>query len=99
MSDLVEVPITRQLLRDRLLAGIGHPAIAIRIGVPARGGDAAGSPTAPSIRSRNRVTTRWADASSIAARSNVIVRNSDSRGPPVADPSSRRRATASTVTG
>jgi hypothetical protein len=36
MSDVVEIPATRRLLRD-LLGGIGYPALAIRIGVPGDG--------------------------------------------------------------
>jgi nitroreductase len=51
MSDLVEVPAARTLLRD-LLAGIGHPAIVIRIGVPAPG-EPATSPHRPSVWSTN----------------------------------------------
>jgi nitroreductase len=43
MSDLVEVPTSRALLRD-LLCGIGHPAIVVRIGLPAGGTP---PPTAP----------------------------------------------------
>jgi nitroreductase len=43
MSDLVEVPESRRLLRD-LLAGIGHPAIVLRIGLP---GSTAPAPAAP----------------------------------------------------
>jgi nitroreductase len=36
MSDVVEVPAARRLLRD-LLGGIGHPMLALRIGVPTDG--------------------------------------------------------------
>jgi nitroreductase len=36
MSDVVEVPVARLLLRD-LLGGIGHPMLALRIGAPADG--------------------------------------------------------------
>ncbi len=36
MSDVAEVPAARQLLRD-LLSGIGYPALALRVGVPADG--------------------------------------------------------------
>ncbi|GIJ46876.1 NAD(P)H nitroreductase [Virgisporangium aliadipatigenens] len=37
MSDLVEVPASHALVRE-LLGGIGYPAIAVRVGVPAREG-------------------------------------------------------------
>ncbi|MEH1017329.1 hypothetical protein V6U90_30090 [Micromonospora sp. CPCC 206060] len=33
MSDLVEVPASRSLLRE--LLAVGHPALVVRIGVPA----------------------------------------------------------------
>jgi hypothetical protein len=36
LSDVVEVPTTRSLLRE-LLGGVGYPMIALRIGVPADG--------------------------------------------------------------
>lgn len=44
MSDLVEVPASRQILRD-ILPGSGHPAIVVRIGIPStRGFTATGTP-------------------------------------------------------
>jgi hypothetical protein len=43
MSDVVEVPVTRQRLRG-LLGGIGYPALALRIGIP---GGAPAPPAAP----------------------------------------------------
>jgi nitroreductase len=46
MSDLVEVPAARALLRD-LLSGIGYPAIAIRVGVPATGTPPPSAPRRP----------------------------------------------------
>jgi hypothetical protein len=36
LSDVIEVPTTRSLLRE-LLGGVGHPMIALRMGVPADG--------------------------------------------------------------
>jgi hypothetical protein len=38
MSDLMEVPASRSLVSG-LLGGVGHPAIAVRVGMPAVGGD------------------------------------------------------------
>jgi nitroreductase len=43
ISDVIEVPATRRVLRE-LLGGLGHPMIALRIGVPA---DAPPPPAAP----------------------------------------------------
>jgi nitroreductase len=45
ISEIVEMPATREMLR-RLLGGVGHPAIAMRIGVPVNPDD----PPPPSIR-------------------------------------------------
>jgi nitroreductase len=46
ISDLVEVPSSRALLRD-LLCGIGHPAIVVRVGVPAGGTPPPSAPRRP----------------------------------------------------
>jgi nitroreductase len=46
MSDVVEVPAARGLLRD-LLGGIGHPALALRVGVPGDGPPPDGTPRRP----------------------------------------------------
>ncbi|MEV0134617.1 nitroreductase family protein [Dactylosporangium sp. NPDC050688] len=48
MSDVVEVPAARAMLR-RMLGDVGHPAMAVRIGVPARLDAPPATPRRPSM--------------------------------------------------
>jgi hypothetical protein len=50
MSDVVEVPASRRMLRD-LLGGVGYPMIALRVGVPADGPP----PPAAAVRSAHEI--------------------------------------------
>ncbi|NJC71311.1 nitroreductase [Planosporangium thailandense] len=59
MSDVIEVPATRHLLRD-LTGHTGHPMIALRIGIPADATQPA--PTAPRHSGTALITTTSADA-------------------------------------
>ena len=54
MSDVVEVPATRQRLRE-LLGGIGYPALALRIGMPADAPARAAAPRRPAAETISEV--------------------------------------------
>jgi len=64
LSDVVEVGATRVMLRRRLLAGLGHPYLVLRLGIP--DGEAEGPPHPPRLATGEVVDTDTAEVPRLA---------------------------------